>query len=100
VSIKTTILSEIHGLAAAEGKTLRPLTDELVLLEAGLDSLMIAILIAALRTRWAWIRLAILMTYTIPSLWATSLRRMNDLASSTDSLYDSRQVFSNRSVES
>jgi acyl carrier protein len=48
VSIKTTILSEIHGLAAAEGKTLRPLTDDLVLLEAGLDSLMIAILIARL----------------------------------------------------
>lgn len=48
MSIKSSILSEIRELAAAEGKTLPPLTDDLVLLESGLDSLMIAILVARL----------------------------------------------------
>jgi acyl carrier protein len=48
MSIKLKILSEIRELAATEGKTLPPLTDDLVLLESGLDSLMIAILVARL----------------------------------------------------
>jgi acyl carrier protein len=48
VSIKSRILSEIQELAATEGKTLPPLTDDLVLLDSGLDSLMIAILVARL----------------------------------------------------
>jgi hypothetical protein len=48
VSIKSTILSEIQGLAAVEGKTLPALTDDVLLLQSGLDSLMIAILVARL----------------------------------------------------
>jgi len=48
MSIKTTIISEIQRLADAESKTLQPLTEDLVLLESGLDSLGIAILVARL----------------------------------------------------
>jgi acyl carrier protein len=49
VSIKSTIVAEIERLAEVEGKTLPPLTDDLVLLElSGLDSLAIAILVARL----------------------------------------------------
>lgn len=48
MSIKSTIISEIQRLAADEGKSLPSLTDELVLLELGLDSLAIAILVARL----------------------------------------------------
>ena len=48
VSIRSTILSEIQELAKAEQKTLPELTDDLPLLESGLDSLMLAILVARL----------------------------------------------------
>lgn len=51
MSIKSSILSEIRDLASAEEKTIPPLTDDLVLLESGLDSLMIAILVARLEER-------------------------------------------------
>jgi acyl carrier protein len=47
-STKSIIISEIQRLAAEEDKNLPSLTDELVLLESGLDSLAIAILIARL----------------------------------------------------
>ncbi len=46
--IRSTILSEIHQLAESEQKTLPPLTDDLVMLKSGLDSLAIAILVARL----------------------------------------------------
>ena len=48
MSIRSTIISEIQRLAADEDKSLPSLTDELVLLESGLDSLAIAILVARL----------------------------------------------------
>jgi len=48
MSIKSIIISEIQRIAADEGKSLPSLTDELVLLESGLDSLAIAILVARL----------------------------------------------------
>jgi acyl carrier protein len=48
VSIRSTVLSEIRELARAEGKPLAALTDDLPLLESGLDSLMLAILVARL----------------------------------------------------
>ena len=48
MSIKWTIISEIQRLGEAEEKNLPPLTDDLVLLESGLDSLAIAILVARL----------------------------------------------------
>jgi acyl carrier protein len=48
VSIRSTILSEIQALAKAEQKPLPELRDDLPLLESGLDSLMLAILVARL----------------------------------------------------
>ena len=48
MSIKSTIISEIQRLAEAEKKDLPPLTEDLVLLDSGLDSLAIAILVARL----------------------------------------------------
>ncbi len=48
MSIRSTIISEIQRLAEDEEKSLPSLTDELVLLESGLDSLAIAILVARL----------------------------------------------------
>ncbi len=48
MSIKSTIISEMQRIAEEEDKTLPPLTDDLVLLQSGLDSLGIAILVARL----------------------------------------------------
>ena len=48
MSIKSTIISQIQQIAEAEKKKVPPLTDDLVLLESGLDSLAIAILVARL----------------------------------------------------
>jgi acyl carrier protein len=46
--IRTTILSEIQRIAEAEEKEVPELKDGLVLLESGLSSLMLAILVARL----------------------------------------------------
>jgi acyl carrier protein len=46
--IRLTITSEIKEIAQAQGKRLAPLTDDLILLESGLDSLCFAILVARL----------------------------------------------------
>jgi acyl carrier protein len=48
MSMKATIITEIQRIAEAEKKQIPPLTDDLVLLESGLDSLGIAILVARL----------------------------------------------------
>ncbi len=48
MSIKSTVISEIQQIAGEKKKTLPALTDDLVLLESGLDSLGIAILVARL----------------------------------------------------
>jgi len=48
MSIRATIISEIQRLAEAEDKQVLVLTDDLVLLNSGLDSLAIAILVARL----------------------------------------------------
>ena len=48
MSIRSTILSEIEELAKTEQKLLPELRDDLPLLESGLDSLMLAILVARL----------------------------------------------------
>lgn len=48
MSVRLTILDEITTVAAEQGKTIAPLTDDLVLLESGLDSLCFAILVARL----------------------------------------------------
>jgi acyl carrier protein len=49
--IRTTIISEIQQLAQAEQKPVPELKDDLVLLESGMDSLMIAILVARLEEK-------------------------------------------------
>ena len=47
-TIRSTILAEIANVAEAQQKRLPPLTDDLALLDSGLDSLCIAVLVAAL----------------------------------------------------
>jgi len=48
MSVKGAVISEIKQIAADNNKTLPPLADDLVLLDSGLDSLAIAILVARL----------------------------------------------------
>jgi acyl carrier protein len=48
MSIKSTIVSQIQQVASEQDKALAPLTENLVLLDSGLDSLSIAILVARL----------------------------------------------------
>ena len=48
MSLKTIVISEIRQIAEDDKKSLPPLTDDLVLLDSGLDSLAIAILVARL----------------------------------------------------
>jgi acyl carrier protein len=48
MSVKSTILSNIEQVATEQEKALAPLSDDLVLLESGLDSLCFAILVARL----------------------------------------------------
>jgi acyl carrier protein len=47
-TIRSKILEEIARIARLQDKTLAPLTDDLPLMESGLDSLCIAILVASL----------------------------------------------------
>ena len=51
MSIKAIVISEIQQIATDNNKSLPPLTDDLVLLDSGLDSLAIAILVARLEER-------------------------------------------------
>jgi acyl carrier protein len=51
MSIKLTVISEIEQIAEQQHKKLAPLTDETVLVNAGLDSLCFAILVARLEDR-------------------------------------------------
>jgi acyl carrier protein len=48
VDIRQTVFDQILSVAVQQGKTLPPLTDDLGMLESGLDSLCVAILIANL----------------------------------------------------
>ncbi len=48
MSVKAAVISEIQHIADDNKKSLPPLTDDLVLLDSGLDSLAIAILVARL----------------------------------------------------
>jgi len=48
LTIRATISGQIKNVAGQQGKTLAPLHDELPLLESGLDSLCIAIIVAVL----------------------------------------------------
>ena len=48
MSVKLTIMSEIERIAQEHNRTLAPLTDDLILLNSGLDSLGFAVLVARL----------------------------------------------------
>src|ERR1700730_7170415 len=48
MSVRAAVVSEIQQIADDDKKSLPPLTDDLVLLDSGLDSLAIAILVARL----------------------------------------------------
>jgi acyl carrier protein len=51
MSVKSTIIQEINEVASEQGKAVATLTDDLVLLDSGLDSLCFAILVARLEDR-------------------------------------------------
>ncbi|KPL51506.1 phosphopantetheine-binding protein [Prosthecomicrobium hirschii] len=51
MSSRLTITNLIEEIAADHNKTLKPLSDDLVLLESGLDSLCFAILVARLEDK-------------------------------------------------
>ena len=48
MSVKATVIAQIRQIAEDDQKSLPPLTEDLVLLDSGLDSLAIAILVARL----------------------------------------------------
>jgi hypothetical protein len=48
MSIRSSIVEQIHRVAKQQGRHLAPLSDNLPLLETGLDSLCLAILVASL----------------------------------------------------
>jgi hypothetical protein len=48
MSVKSTVIAQIERIAEENNKTLAPLTEDLVLLHSGLDSLALAILVARL----------------------------------------------------
>ena len=51
MSLKLTIMKQMAEIAREHGKILAPLSDELVLLDSGLDSLGFAVLVARLEDR-------------------------------------------------
>ena len=51
MTTKLTILSEMRKVAQEQAKTLAPLSDDLVLLDSGLDSLCFAVLVARLEDK-------------------------------------------------
>jgi acyl carrier protein len=51
MSTRLTIISQIEQIASDQSKKLKPLNDDLILLESGLDSLCFAILVARLEDR-------------------------------------------------
>jgi acyl carrier protein len=51
MSIKLTIMDQMTQVAQEQGRTLAPLRDDLALLDSGLDSLGIAVLVARLEDR-------------------------------------------------
>jgi acyl carrier protein len=47
-SVRFDVISQFEHVAREQGKTLAPLTDDLLLLDSGLDSLCLAIIVARL----------------------------------------------------
>ena len=48
MSVRASVLAQFERVAQEQKKTLAPLTDDLVLLESGLDSLCLAVIVAQL----------------------------------------------------
>jgi acyl carrier protein len=48
MSVKSLVISQLQTVAEEQNKTLPPLTDDLALLDSGLDSLCLAIVVARL----------------------------------------------------
>lgn len=48
MTVRSIVLNQITQVAAEQGKQLAPLTDELPLLDSGLDSLCLAVIVARL----------------------------------------------------
>jgi acyl carrier protein len=48
MSVRSTVLAHVEQVAKEQGKKLAPLSENLVLLESGLDSLCLAIIVARL----------------------------------------------------
>jgi acyl carrier protein len=48
MSVRSTVLAQLEQAAKEQGKKLAPLSDDLVLMESGLDSLCFAIIVARL----------------------------------------------------
>jgi len=51
MTVKLTIMSEMQQIAKEQDKQLAPLTDDLVLLDSGFDSLCFAVLVARLEDK-------------------------------------------------
>ena len=51
MSVRLTVMDQMAQVAREQGKTLAPLNDDLALLDSGLDSLSIAVLVARLEDR-------------------------------------------------
>jgi acyl carrier protein len=51
MSIRTTVISEIESVTAQNGKHLARLSDDIALMETGLDSLCLAVVVARLEDR-------------------------------------------------
>jgi len=51
MTTKLTIMAEMQKIAAEQAKNLAPLSDDLVLLDSGLDSLCFAVLVARLEDK-------------------------------------------------
>ena len=50
MSVKLTIMSEMEKVAKEQNRTLAPLSDDLVLIDSGLDSLAFAVLVVRLES--------------------------------------------------
>ena len=50
MSVKLTIMSEMEKVAREQNRTLAPLSDDLVLIDSGLDSLAFAVLVVRLES--------------------------------------------------
>jgi len=54
MDVKTEVIAQFNRVAEEQDKQLAPLTDDLALLDSGLDSLSFAIVVTRLRFRWEW----------------------------------------------